>query len=266
MSKMDDAKRSVLRVGEGRGFVVEEPTPLIGRLIITAAHCLPFFPPCISFSDIRERTYRALLGPLGEEPTVSAECLFVDPIGDIAVLGSPDGQALYNECIAYKSLVDDAAALPIRDAPAGGPAWLLSLGGAWSRCAVKCVRNGPFWIEEANEGIMGGMSGSPIMVDDGSAIGIVCTSGGGADDDGDLDTEGGPNPRLMRNLPGWLLPGMRSRSLQSPNWRLLKIASDEQEPVLLDRAREGEGIDRRREDHARRCVQQGDQRIDLGAS
>jgi hypothetical protein len=53
------------------------------------------------------------------------------------------------------------------------------------------------------KGIAGGMSGSPIVADDGSAIGIVCTSGGGTDLDKHI--EGGPNPRLVNNLPGWLL-------------------------------------------------------------
>ena len=58
--------------------------------VITAAHCLPHLPPALSFSSSSECTYRALLGPLGHEPFLSAECVFVDPIADIAVLGSPD--------------------------------------------------------------------------------------------------------------------------------------------------------------------------------
>jgi hypothetical protein len=92
--KFAAAKRAVLKVGGGRGFVVELGDD---RYVITAAHCLPSFPPCLSFSDVSERTYKALLGPLGQEPTVWAECVFVDPIGDIAVLGAPDGQELPDE-------------------------------------------------------------------------------------------------------------------------------------------------------------------------
>jgi hypothetical protein len=72
--------------------------------VVTAAHCLPFFPPCISASHTEERTYKGLLGQLGEEPTVWAECLFVDPISDLAVLGPPDGQALSDETTAYEAL------------------------------------------------------------------------------------------------------------------------------------------------------------------
>jgi hypothetical protein len=38
-----------------------------------------------------------LLSPLGAEPHVWAECLFVDPVADLAVLGPVDGQELYDE-------------------------------------------------------------------------------------------------------------------------------------------------------------------------
>jgi hypothetical protein len=85
---------SIIRVGKGRGFVVEDAERFArfgfrgDCLVVTAAHCLPFFPPCHSCSYLHERTYKALLGPLGQKPTVWAECLFADPIGDIAVLGT----------------------------------------------------------------------------------------------------------------------------------------------------------------------------------
>jgi hypothetical protein len=40
--EMDDWIRSVIKVGDGRGFVVE--TEREERLIITAGHCLPQLP------------------------------------------------------------------------------------------------------------------------------------------------------------------------------------------------------------------------------
>jgi hypothetical protein len=46
MDHLDLVTPSVVRVAGGRGFVVEGKAE---RLIITAAHCLPFFPPCMSF-------------------------------------------------------------------------------------------------------------------------------------------------------------------------------------------------------------------------
>jgi hypothetical protein len=45
----------------------------------------------------KRQTYGNLLGPLQAECTVWAECRFVDPIADIAVLGQPDSQDLYEE-------------------------------------------------------------------------------------------------------------------------------------------------------------------------
>jgi len=141
-----------------------------------AAHCLPFLPPCHGMSYIQERTYGALLGPLGEKPTVMAECLFVDPVSDIAVLGEPDGQVLFDECEAYEALVDVAKPLAIGDPPNNGAAWLMSLDARWFRCAVK-HNKGPLWLSNVAEEIAGGMSGSPIVADDGSAIGVVCLGG-----------------------------------------------------------------------------------------
>ena len=41
------------------------------------------------------------------------------------------------------------------------------------------------------------MSGSPIVTEIGTAIGVVCTAAS--------PCEGGPNARLSDNLPGWLL-------------------------------------------------------------
>src|SRR5258708_26989863 len=84
------AKASFVTVGDGRGFVVKYAH---NRLVVTAAHCLPLIPPAHGASYLHERTYRALLAPLGGEPAVSAEGLFADPSADIAVLRSPDNQA-----------------------------------------------------------------------------------------------------------------------------------------------------------------------------
>jgi hypothetical protein len=44
---VQQATCAVLQVGGGRGFVVEVNGD---RYVITAAHCLPFFPPCHAMS------------------------------------------------------------------------------------------------------------------------------------------------------------------------------------------------------------------------
>ena len=115
-----NALGAVITVGSGRGFVVEGRGQ---RYVVTAAHCLPErpdgqrLPPPHGFSYTHERTYAKLLAPLGERPSVWCECLFVDPVADIAVLGSPDDQALSDEAEAYEALVEATTPLAIAEPP-----------------------------------------------------------------------------------------------------------------------------------------------------
>jgi hypothetical protein len=60
---------------------------------------------------------------------VWAECLFVDPIGDIAVLGPPDDQELPDESKAYDGLVKAESVTPLTVVPPDSEGWLLSLNG-----------------------------------------------------------------------------------------------------------------------------------------
>lgn len=217
----DLAKRAVITVGPGRGFVVEGPRETFH--VITVSHCLPHLPPPNPAPHLEERTYTNLLGRVGESPSVSAECLFVDPIADIAVLGEPDSQELPAENDAYCELMPDIP-LAIADTPQDykpimiktfdgemveakhhresltTEAWLLSLDGKWFACEVEHQPDGPLWVKNAAEPIVSGMSGSPIMSKAGTAIGVVCTSVGLKG-----GNQGGPNPRLAAHLPGWML-------------------------------------------------------------
>jgi hypothetical protein len=185
----------VITAGSGRGFVVEGAGE---RLVITAAHCLPSLPPAGPSFGPEARTYGPLLARLGEEPRAWAVCRFVDPIADIAVLGSPDNPHADD----YKALMGTATALSIgeparRPVNFWAPAQLLSLDAhRWFSCTVRHF-GGPLWITHAAEVIRDVMSGSPIVTEIGTAIGVVCTAA--------APWEGGPNPRLSHNLPGWLL-------------------------------------------------------------
>lgn len=221
---MDDWIRSVITVGDGRGFVVE--TEREERLIITAGHCLPQLPPSHPNTHSEERTFAKLIGKLGAEPTVWVECIFMDPVADIAVLGSLDDQTYADKAKDYEALVEAAMPLPIgslalerkrvtlpdRTRILGPPraesdAWLLSLDGQRFACRVRSGGCG-LWIEGAAEPIRGGMSGSPVIAPGGAAIGVVSTSDGGG-------RQGGPNPELAAHLPGWVLRDVR-RGLVSP--------------------------------------------------
>ncbi|HEX2647791.1 MAG TPA: serine protease [Candidatus Dormibacteraeota bacterium] len=188
-------KAGVITAGSGRGFVVESASE---RLVITAAHCLPSLPPAQSFFEPKKRSYGPLLAPLGDEPRAWAVCRFIDPIADIAVLGLPDNP----HADEYTALIEAATALSIGDSLRNPvnfwvPARLLSLDHRrWFSCTVRHY-GGPLWITHPAEVIHAEMSGSPIVTEIGTAIGVVCTAA--------APWEGGPNPRLTHNLPGWLL-------------------------------------------------------------
>jgi hypothetical protein len=174
---------AVLQVGHGRGFVVHGKHD---RLVITAAHCLPELPPAHPASYNHERTWK-LLALLGEKPAVLTECLFVDPIVDVAVLGSPDNQQLFDEARAYDELVGSVRPFHIGRARPRVDVLVLTLDSRWTKLTVE--RNG-HWLW-SGPGFEPGMSGSPIVSLDGHAIGVVSTGGMNP-----------MNPVLTEALPG----------------------------------------------------------------
>lgn len=203
MTDLQNWSQSLVKVGDGRGFIVG---PEHGRMVVTAAHCLPRLP------EPRADPHLQLLGPLGGAATIWAEMLFVDPISDLAVLGVPDPQERAEQAEGYEELTSAAPALPIcagMFTPSTGPvsepipAYMLSLAGKWFACRVGAIGNA-LWIEGADEQIRNGMSGSPIVTVEG-AIGVVCVSWGDADRGVEGGFEGGPNPYLVEALPVWLL-------------------------------------------------------------
>ena len=209
---LSTAFQAVVTVGDdgGRGFVIElDQDRFYNRYIITAAHCLPELPDPHPWA---EKTFLNLVGPLGAEPTIPANCEFVDVVRDLAVLGMPDNQEI-EEADKFEDLLDRAATLRIgglhhvRDdeIEAESDALLLALDGRWFPCKVWSKGYG-LWIRDAAESIRGGMSGSPILTPEGTAIGVVSVSRG---EFGEMEAhrEGGPQPELSVHLPGWILAG-----------------------------------------------------------
>jgi len=206
----------VVKVGEGRGFVVNyrhEYPPFNGkrmfvdeRVVITASHCLPFFPPSHPCSYSEERTYENLLGPLDvASRDVWAECLFVGPIADIAVLGGPDSQSYDEQNDAYLAFLVNVTAFKISEPAPEGRVWLLGLDGEWFSVSMENPFSRGLWLEGTSKN-QGGMSGSPIRADDGSAIGIVCVGSQTTDKEGVIPpATSGPHAALAYHLPGWFL-------------------------------------------------------------
>jgi hypothetical protein len=215
----------VIKVGDGRGFIIEHRVKfprlkqrpkhlpkaislsrfVDRRLIVTAAHCLPKFPPATAAAYLHERTYEGLLGDLdGSRKDVWAECLFADPVADVAVLGCPDTQELGDEADAYSALTDDAPILRIGKARKGS-GWVLALDGHWMRTNIEVLSGmggASLWIDATEPG----MSGSPILNDARLAVGIVALGMERVSGNGQRKNErAAQQPILSRNLPGWLL-------------------------------------------------------------
>jgi hypothetical protein len=137
--------------------------------------------------------------------------VFVDLMADIAVLESPDDQALNDEYEQYQAFLstlppfDIAAPPPLGRVRASAypdepPAWRrrgqvffpgrnMSLEDQWIDCGVRRF-GGPFLIEP-EELVKCGMSGSPLISPTGAALGVVSTNNMAA--------------VLADGLPGWLL-------------------------------------------------------------
>jgi hypothetical protein len=211
---MRHAHHAVIRVDGGRGFIVIDPVSDY-PVVVTAGHCLPKLPPSIATAYTHERTYEKLLGRLGGRRTVWTECMFVDPVSDVAVLGQPDNQELWEQADAYDKLtVCDEKVQPfvigqvpesLRTTESPELQWsragLLSLDNEWFPCDVARIRCS-LAIKNATKGIRDGMSGSPVVDDAGRAVGLVSVSGGSIRK---LHTEAQKNPHLASALPGWML-------------------------------------------------------------
>jgi hypothetical protein len=189
----------------GRGFVIEARDG--ERFVLTAAHCLPAMPEAHPWAT-DSRTWR-VLGTLGEEPSVVAECCFADPVADIAVLARPSDMELTE---GYDSFTEDRTALVTGCPPPRMAAvlngWVLDLGGIWFRCLIKYFKDGSLWLSDTERAVQGGMSGSPILSENGLAIGVVSSSN-------IQGTESGPNPAVACHLPTWLLRELSVEDVRS---------------------------------------------------
>jgi len=174
---------AVVKVGAGgRGFIIEhhkeyppfeegKPSFMDRRLVITAAHCLPRIPRNL----FDRKPFRNLIGKLNTSRRgVWAQCLFVDPVADIAILCEPDAQIWHEEHEAYLEMMEDLQTLRIGAANKEGQVWLLALDGEWIPCMLVEQPHGSLGLFlEATSKNQSGMSGSPILGDDGSAVAVL---------------------------------------------------------------------------------------------
>jgi hypothetical protein len=127
-----------------------------------------------------------LLGSLGRLPHVWASCLFLDPFGGIAILGSPFGEGIKREHVnAYDALTSSVLPLQVAD-PAP---WSKMFDDEFRRSAEA-----PVWALSLRD-----VRGSPVVVADGSAVAL-------------LTGHRGHGPLLIDYLAGWLLRDLARRA------------------------------------------------------
>ena len=212
------AMKAIIRVGDGRGFLLKT---IIGNVVVTAGHCLPHVPPAEQAAGAEQRMYADLLGVLDSNaPRASCECLFFDAVADVAVLGEPEvekGVLPEDICDSYLAFVEDRPALRLGTLPRTtkpgvwtGPVWLLTLDGQWEQCTAQHYPQG-VRVEGSPELAPPGMSGSPILTNDGRAIAVMTTGDGTQAPNGSIQWPVALGRTLVKSLPGWLLTRTRNQ-------------------------------------------------------
>jgi hypothetical protein len=198
---------AVVRVGDGRGFVIAGKQ---SRFVITARHCLGDFPVSPPGYDPESNTCSDLLGPLGMARTVPARCVFADSINDLAILGPPCRGPFPEGYRRFVELTERVLPFVI-EAPKTEcfPCFALSSEQHWfgARAQMDVSEDGSaVWIFGPLAAITAEMVGSPILAANGSAVGLLSSN---LLSNFDLEDEGAPNPLLTAHFPAWFLTETR---------------------------------------------------------
>jgi hypothetical protein len=192
----DRAKRAIVQVGQyGRGFMCHQN-------IVTVVSCLPRLPAFNPFAPEHSFEFKSILGRLGESPSISATCEFADIISNVAVLREIPLDYGRHQLVNWE--VSYRIGEPRKPRVAGGPVhqdvWILSPEATWIKCRAENsglgihISNVPFELDRQS-------SGSPIVDEEGTAIGIVCAPVR----QGLRYAWGDPHPVTSWCLPGWLV-------------------------------------------------------------
>jgi hypothetical protein len=202
---LDKVKKAIVRVGKGRGFMV-------GGGIVTTANWLSN-PPQLKyprFETIEEQDTQTtpsetrILGRLGGPLTADASCAFADPISNVVILGDHSEEFRRLENWEYRLPVHAPGRPVFAGHRAVQDAWFLSLDETWVKCNVRTnyddlriVGDNPDeWGGEPE--IDGKLSGSPIIDEDGGAIGMILAPAKKRH----RDKWSGHHVVLIRSLPG----------------------------------------------------------------
>jgi hypothetical protein len=183
-----------------------------GGHCITAAHCL-------NYPEESVKRFFTLL-VLGEcmlnrvwddQCKILAAPLAIEPLSDVAVLGSPDYAALYDEAAAYDDFCERVQPVKLlRDIPERRKefaVWIRTHRGGWLEGAATYYNGGRF-AYTTKTAIECGTSGGPIVNKRGELVGVV-SHGGSKPFGGGLCRS--TAPLIPMALPAWLLRIGQSR-------------------------------------------------------
>lgn len=176
----------------GQGVVVAN------GLILTAAHCIDWSPGGgMVLGDFFLETI------VCDGRRIRGAVLAVEPVSDIAVLGSPHDQAFPSDALAYEDTLELVEPVEVstedfdlfRDIPAA----VYTHEGTWLEVMVQQCSDGAscLWLE-STEQIEPGTSGSPILDQGGHLLGVVSNTSIGHGSTGNF-----PRPHLA--LPVWVV-------------------------------------------------------------
>jgi hypothetical protein len=185
--------------GAGQCVLVE------GGLILTAAHCVDW--DCTGKMAQGEFFLSKIKTGDGE---LIATTLAVEPVSDIAVLASPDEQALPDESAAFDELCERMAPVKLLQrtpkAREPFPVWIRTHLKTWvAGKAIYYERNCKFDYETECE-ILCGTSGGPIVNHAGELVGVV-SQGTTSRIQGKYASDAG---LLSLALPAWIIARTRA--------------------------------------------------------
>ena len=181
---------------EGMGVLIN------GNLILTAAHCIDC--NCEGDMAVGRDFIEDIESANGEKLRISP--IVVEPVIDIAILGSLDNQVFFEEADRFEMFCENTKPVILsRDEFELGysfPVYLLTHKRKWLiGKAMKHQRNSPLILIEFNEKIESGTSGGPVINEAGELIGILSQTSESSNEPNKC-TAIAPLPHLA--LPVWV--------------------------------------------------------------